>query len=134
MPEERVIQVFCDGCSRGVLVWRESMYKCTECGKQVCHACFDTSRKQCIECSRPAAEAALRDKALADKLAEDERLAAEHRRKMQSMVAGLLTALGFIAAAALLTWLLLSGTVRLGIPGLTTPRHPAAPAASDTIR
>jgi hypothetical protein len=130
MPEERVIQVFCDGCSRGVLVWRESMYKCTKCGKQVCHACFDTSRRQCIECSRPAAEAALRDKALADKLAEDERLAAEHRRKMQSTVAGLLTALGFIAAAAVMTWLLLSGTIRLRIPGLTSPRRP--PAADST--
>lgn len=47
------IQVFCDICAKGVIVHKQSMYKCKKCGKQVCVVCFDRGLKQCLECANP---------------------------------------------------------------------------------
>ena len=47
------VQVFCDICSRGVLVFKEPMYKCKNCGKQVCETCFSKDYKVCAECAKP---------------------------------------------------------------------------------
>ena len=47
---QEVIQVFCSICSRGVLVRNESMYKCKQCGQEVCRSCFDREQRLCVEC------------------------------------------------------------------------------------
>lgn len=47
------VQVFCDICSRGVLIHKESIYKCKKCGKQVCVDCFDRGFIICKECAKP---------------------------------------------------------------------------------
>jgi len=128
MAEERVIQVFCDECSRGVLVWKESMYKCTRCGRQVCQNCFDTSLKQCIECCRPVREAEAVTRALAAKLTEEEQRAAEKRRRIQSTWTGILTIVAFVAAAALITYFLLTSHFHLNVSD-PFPGRPATPSA-----
>jgi len=52
---QEVIQVFCSICSRGVLVRNESMYKCKQCGLEVCRSCFDKEHRLCVECVRQKA-------------------------------------------------------------------------------
>jgi hypothetical protein len=110
------------------------MYKCPKCGRQVCHACFDTSRRQCAECARPARETELRDKEVAERLADEKQRAEDRRRQWQNAVTGLLTALGFVAAAGVVAYLLLNGIIRVPIPGVSPARRPAPPAMLDTIR
>jgi hypothetical protein len=47
---QEVIQVFCPICSRGVIVRNESMFRCKQCGRDVCRSCFDREERFCIEC------------------------------------------------------------------------------------
>jgi hypothetical protein len=89
--EERVIQVFCDICSRGVLVWRESMYKCPDCGKQVCHACFHSPHRQCVECSRPQREAEEMSRIVARQAADEQEREAAKLRASNRLWMGILT-------------------------------------------
>jgi hypothetical protein len=46
-------QVFCDVCHRGVLINKESLFKCVNCGRQVCITCWDGGYKMCSICSKP---------------------------------------------------------------------------------
>jgi uncharacterized membrane protein YvbJ len=130
MVEERVIQVFCDECSRGVLVWKESMYKCTRCGRQVCQNCFDISLRQCIECCRPVRDAEAVTRTLAAKLTEEEQRAAEKRRKIQSTWTGILSIVAFVAAAALITYFLVASHFSLNIPD-PFPRKTVQPSTEE---
>ena len=49
---EKVSQIFCPICSRGVLVENESMYKCKLCNRVVCRPCFDKEHRLCVECNK----------------------------------------------------------------------------------
>ncbi len=42
--------VFCDVCSRGVMLNWEHIYRCRLCSKHVCRDCFDAELKLCIDC------------------------------------------------------------------------------------
>jgi hypothetical protein len=65
-----VVQVFCQICSRGVIVRNESMCKCKACGREVCRACFDREERQCIECVGERKPHDLRKPAAAKEAAE----------------------------------------------------------------
>ncbi|MDM7993542.1 MAG: hypothetical protein QUS11_09525 [Candidatus Fermentibacter sp.] len=79
-------QLFCEVCSRGVILGRESVYKCAVCGKIVCRDCFHTPQKQCDECFAAFLEEQRRVRLVEDveshRLEEEERLRerAENRR------------------------------------------------------
>jgi hypothetical protein len=122
MAEERVIQVFCDICSRGVLIWKESMYKCQRCGKQVCHTCFDTSLKQCLECARPVREAEELNRVIATQATVEEHRVLERRLKLQRMWTSILSIIAILAGAAVVTYFLLNSNFRLQAPSLPAGR------------
>jgi hypothetical protein len=124
--EERVIQVFCDICSRGVLVWRESMYKCPKCGKQVCHTCFHPPHKMCVECSRPQREADEMSRLVARQAAEEQEREAAKLRASNRLWMGILTAVAIVAAASIMTYFLLSANLQLRVPDIVPKK--AAPA------
>lgn len=122
--EERVIQVFCDICSRGVLVWRESMYKCPDCGKQVCSSCFDSAHRQCMDCSRPKREAEELERILVRQAAEEQEREAERIRRANRLWIGILSVVALVAAASIVTYFLLTSNFRLSVPDIV-PKKPA---------
>lgn len=67
---QEVVQVFCQICSRGVIVRNESMFKCKACGREVCRTCFDREERQCVECVGERKPQDLRKPAAAAKPAE----------------------------------------------------------------
>jgi hypothetical protein len=111
--EQRPIQVFCDVCSRGVLVWKESMYRCPACGKQVCVDCFDRNLRKCHACAGPEREQLRLQRENAALLDEERRIAAMHARKLQATWGGILGAIAVVLGSALVTWLLLTGRCTL---------------------
>ncbi len=116
--EERVIQVFCDICSRGVLVWRESMYKCPTCGKQVCFGCFDTSHRQCVDCSRPVREAEEMNRLLARQAAEEQEREAERIRRANRLWIGILSVIALVTAASIVAYFLLTANIQCSVPDI----------------
>lgn len=116
MPEQRPVQVFCDICSRGVLVWKESMYRCPGCGKQVCADCFDRKHRKCHACCAPEREQLRLQRENAALLDEERRIAAMRTRNLQATWGGIIGAVAFVIASALVTWLLLTG--RCSLPAL----------------
>jgi hypothetical protein len=123
--EERVIQVFCDICSRGVLVWRESMYKCPDCGKQVCSGCFDGPHRQCMDCSRPKREAEEMSRLVARQAAEEQEREAARIRASNRLWIGILSAVALVTAASIVTYFLLTSNFQLSVPDIVPKK--AAP-------
>lgn len=113
MDQQRPVQVFCDICSRGVLVWKESMYRCPACSRQVCAECFDRNLRKCAVCGAPEREQLRLQRENAAILDEERRIAAMHTRNIQATWGGILGAIVFVAASALVTWLLLTGRCTL---------------------
>lgn len=92
---QEAVQVFCQICSRGVIVRNESMFKCKACGREVCRACFSREERLCIECagdSRPqdlrrAAPPGRRDEGRPREFPEEPR---RTRRDVWLVIAGML--------------------------------------------
>jgi len=127
MAEERVIQVFCDQCSRGVLVWKESMYKCQRCGRQVCHSCFDATFRQCVECAKPQREEAEINRVMATQATVEEHRVLERRLKLQRVWTSILSIIAILAGAAVVTYILLHSNIRLPAPSMPAGRSTQTP-------
>lgn len=113
-------QQFCEVCSRGVILGRESVYKCAGCGKIVCRDCFHPQQRQCDECFATSLEEQRRVRLVEDveshRLEEEQRLRdlAEHMR--QGLVRQRRSALVWMVAVpvvfTLFCWLVLGLLLR----------------------
>lgn len=113
-------QVFCEVCSRGVLISREPVYKCRQCGKVVCRDCFHSPLRQCEDCYVASLEEQRRIRVVEDE--EDQRLLQEQKqtrialRKQQTLRQQRVSAIRWLVIApvicTLFCWLVLGVLLR----------------------
>jgi hypothetical protein len=101
------------------------MYKCPNCGKQVCHACFHSPHRQCVECSRPQREAEEMSRIVARQAADEQEREAAKLRASNRLWMGILTAVAIVAAASILTYFLLTSNFQFRVPDIVPKK--AAP-------
>lgn len=111
--EERVIQVFCDHCSRGVMVWKESMYKCQKCGRQVCASCFNRSLRECAACTTPDRDKSEITASGVHQVITERQKEYQRRRRRSELVWAIITVVVVLGGGALLAWLLVSGRLKV---------------------
>ncbi|MCK5116888.1 MAG: hypothetical protein KAR44_09830 [Candidatus Aegiribacteria sp.] len=77
------VQIFCDICSKGVLVHKSSMYKCRVCGKQVCNSCWVSKYNKCRLCAKSEIEKENKIQEIKNKAVVRERENKERTRKQE---------------------------------------------------
>jgi len=94
------------------------MYKCPDCGKQVCSGCFDSHHRQCMDCSRPKREADEMNRLMVRQAAEEQEREAERIRRSNRLWIGILSVVALVAAASIVTYFLLTANVHLRVPDI----------------
>ncbi len=113
-------QQFCEVCSRGVILSRESLFKCIQCGKVVCRNCFHAQQKQCDDCYAVFLEEQRKLRIVEDlethRLEEEQKLReiAKHRRRrlMQQRKSALVWMVLVPVVFTLFCWLVLGRLLR----------------------
>ena len=110
--EGRVIQVFCDCCSRGVMVWKESMFKCQKCGRQVCASCFNRMMKECASCTNPDSDKSEITQSGVHHVITERQKEYQAKRRKSELIWAIVTVVVVFGGGALLAWLLISGRLK----------------------